>query len=95
MRNVIDNSRFIGEKCYYGYTRLISHHISKGETVTQSLKDRLDYGKDPDKTQGGKLISSYECDYMTAGTEFLLSNAKYKAATGRFFVLIDTIRKRK
>lgn len=29
------------------------------------------------------MISSYECDYMTADAEFLLSKAKYKAATGR------------
>lgn len=64
-------------------TRLISHHISKGETIAQSLKDRLDYGKDPDKTQGGELISAYECDHMTADAEFLLAKAKYKAATGR------------
>ena len=59
------------------------HKISKGETVAQSLKERFDYGQNPDKTQGGGLISSYECDYMTADAEFLLSKAKYKAATGR------------
>ena len=64
-------------------TRLIVHHISKGETIAQSLKDRLDYGKNPDKTQGGELISSYQCDHMTADAEFLLSKAKYKAVTGR------------
>ena len=59
------------------------HKISKGEAVVQSLKERFDYGQNPDKTQGGELISSYECDYMTADAEFLLSKAKYKAATGR------------
>lgn len=64
-------------------TRLIVHHISKGETVARSLKDRFDYGQDPDKTQGGELISSYECDYMTADAEFLLAKAKYRAITGR------------
>ena len=64
-------------------TRLIVHHISKGETIAQSLKDRLDYGKNPDKTQGGELISSYQCDHMTADAEFLLSKAKYRAVTGR------------
>ena len=47
------------------------------------MKERFDYGQNPDKTQGGELISSYECDYMTADAEFLLSKAKYKAATGR------------
>lgn len=64
-------------------TRLIVHHISKGETIAQSLKDRFDYGQNPDKTQGGELISAYECDHMTADAEFLLAKAKYKAVTGR------------
>lgn len=59
------------------------HKISKGETVAQSLKERFDYGQNPDKTQGGELISSYGCDHMTADAECLLSKAKYKAATGR------------
>ena len=29
------------------------------------------------------MISSYQCDYMTADAEFLLSKAKHKATTGR------------
>ena len=49
----------------------------------QSLKERFDYGQNPDKTEGGELISSYGCDHMTADAEFLLNKAKYKAATGR------------
>lgn len=61
----------------------MTHHISKGETIAQSLKDRFDYGQDPKKTQDGELISSYECDHMTADAEFLLAKAKYKAVTGR------------
>ena len=51
--------------------------ISKGETVAQSLKDRFDYGQNPEKTQGGELISAYECDHRTADAEFLLAKAKY------------------
>ena len=47
------------------------------------MKNRFDYGQNPDKTEGGELISSYGCDHMTADAEFLLSKAKYKAATGR------------
>ena len=64
-------------------TYLKAHHISKGETIAQSLKDRFEYGQNPDKTEGGELISCYECDHMTADAEFLLSKAKYKAITGR------------
>ena len=59
------------------------HKISKGETIAQSLKERFDYGQNPDKTEGGELISSYGCDHMTADAEFLLSKAKYRAVTGR------------
>ena len=47
------------------------------------MKERFDYGQNPDKTEGGELISSYGCDHMTADAEFLLSKAKYKAVTGR------------
>ena len=64
-------------------TYLKSHYISKGKTIAQSMQDRFDYGQDPEKTQDGELISSYECDHMTADAEFLLSKAKYKAVTGR------------
>ena len=64
-------------------TYLKTHHISKGETIAASLKDRFDYGKNPEKTEGGELISSYECDHMTADAEFLLTKARYKAVTGR------------
>lgn len=64
-------------------TFLKAHHISKGETIAQSLKDRFDYGQNPEKTEGGELISSYECDQQTCDAEFLLSKARYKAITGR------------
>jgi hypothetical protein len=64
-------------------TRMITHHISKGETIAQSLSDRFDYGQNPDKTQQGELISAYMCDAETADAEFLLSKAKYKTVTGR------------
>lgn len=59
------------------------HHISKGETIAQSMKDRFDYGQNPEKTQGGDLVLAYECDPKTADAEFLLSKAKYKVITGR------------
>ena len=64
-------------------TRLIKHHISKGETIAQSMRDRFDYGQNPDKTQDGELITAYMCDPLTADAEFLLAKAKYKAITGR------------
>ncbi len=64
-------------------TRIISHHISSGRTILQSMQDRFDYGKNPEKTLDGALIRAYACDPMTADAEFLLSKAKYKSITGR------------
>ena len=64
-------------------TRLIARHISKGETIAQSLADSFDYGQNPKKTRDGELISAYMCDPKTADAEFLLSKAQYKAITGR------------
>ena len=37
-------------------TRIMSMHINKGKTIAQCLKARLDYVKNPDKTEQGKLI---------------------------------------
>lgn len=42
-------------------TRIISMHINKGKTIAQCLKARLDYVKNPDKTEHGRLISAYAC----------------------------------
>lgn len=72
-----------GKEAATATTRLMPMHISKGQTIAQSLKDRFDYGENPDKTNGGELISAYECDPLTADAEFLLAKAKYKAITGR------------
>ena len=43
-------------------TRIISMHVSHGKTIADCLTDRIDYSKNPDKTQGGELISAYQCD---------------------------------
>ena len=49
-------------------TRIISMHVNQGKTIADCLTDRIDYSKNPDKTQGGELISAYECDPKTADT---------------------------
>ena len=64
-------------------TYLKAHHISRGETIAQSMRDRFDYGQNPDKTEQGELIMAYECDPRTADAEFLLTKARYKVITGR------------
>ena len=37
-------------------TRIISMHVSHGKTIADCLTDRIDYSKNPDKTQGGELL---------------------------------------
>ena len=64
-------------------TYLKAHHISRGETIAQSMRDRFDYGQNPDKTEQGEFIMAYECDPRTADAEFLLTKARYKVITGR------------
>ena len=64
-------------------TYLKAHHISRGKSILASMSDRFDYGQNPAKTLDGVLIRSYECDPLTADSEFLLSKARYKTITGR------------
>lgn len=64
-------------------TRLISLHVNKGKTIAQTISDCIDYVKNPDKTNGGKFVTSYQCDPRTADTEFLLSKKQYATITGR------------
>ena len=64
-------------------TRIIPMHINKGKTIAQCMKARVEYVKNPDKTDGGELISSYACSPETADQEFLLARNEYVAITGR------------
>lgn len=47
-------------------THIISIHVGKGKTAYQSIKERLDYIMNPEKTDGGLLISSHACFHETA-----------------------------
>lgn len=64
-------------------TRIISMHVNQGKTLAGCLTDRIDYSKNPDKTQGGELISAYQCDPKIADAEFLFSKRQYKTLIGR------------
>ena len=64
-------------------TRLISMHQNKGKSIADCLADRTDYAKNPNKTNEGEYISSYECDPRTIQGEFLLSKRQYSDITGR------------
>ena len=64
-------------------TRLIALHKNKGKSVAACLKSRTDYAQNPDKTEQGELVSSYECSPLTVDEEFMLSKRQYELATGR------------
>ena len=64
-------------------TRLIALHKNKGKTVAACLKSRTDYVQNPDKTEQGELVSSYECSPLTVDAEFMLSKRQYELVTGR------------
>ena len=64
-------------------TRLIALHKNKGKSVAACLKKRTDYVQNPDKTEQGELVSSYECSPLTADEEFMLSKRQYELLTGR------------
>ena len=64
-------------------TKLIAMHQNKGKSVAKCLKDRTDYAKNKDKTNGGELVSSYECNPQTVDSEFALSKNEYFQNTGR------------
>lgn len=64
-------------------TRLIALHANRDKGVSASMHERIDYAENPDKTENGELITSYECQPETAAEEFLLSRRQYREATGR------------
>ena len=58
-------------------TRIIPLHAGK------AIRSIIDYVKNPEKTDHGRLITSYECDSRVADAQFLLDKQTYVARTGR------------
>ena len=64
-------------------TRLMPLHSSKGRTVAEALGRVTDYVKNPEKTNGGELVTAYQCNPSIADQEFLFSKRQYAVITGR------------
>ena len=58
-------------------TRLIPLHENKGKTVSQCLKDRVDYAKNGEKTEEGEYVTAYECNPEIVDQEFYSSRSEY------------------
>ncbi len=67
-------------------TRLIAMHQNKGRSLQKCLKDRTDYAQNPEKTEGGELVSSYQCDPEFVEEQFASSKKEYLEITGRKIV---------
>ena len=72
-----------GEGFSLATTTLLQRHANEGESIAEAIRDCLDYGKNPEKTENGKYISSYECDSGNGSHRVSLAKASYKAMTGR------------
>ena len=64
-------------------TRLMPLHIGKGRTVGTAIEAIIDYVENPEKTDNGNLITSWQCDSRVADSEFLFSKQQYIKNTGR------------
>ena len=64
-------------------TRLMPLHTGKGRAVGQAISAIIDYTENPQKTDGGRLITSWQCDSRIADAEFLFTKNQYIQKTGR------------
>ena len=64
-------------------TRLIPLHIKKGQSLVRCLSDRIGYSQNPEKTEGGELVTAYACTPEFCEQEFLLTKSEYQKITGR------------
>ena len=64
--------------------RLIAMHKNSGRSLQQCIKDRTDYAQNPEKTEGGEYISSYECKPQLVDEQFANSKNIYHEITGRW-----------
>lgn len=64
-------------------TRLMPLHAGKERTVAEALGRTTDYVKNPEKTNGGELVSAYQCNPSIVDQEFLFSKRQYATITGR------------
>ena len=57
--------------------------LAKAAQSAKAISDIIDYAKNPEKTDHGRLITSYQCDSRLADAKFLLDRQTYAARTGR------------
>ena len=64
-------------------TRLMPLHTGKGRAVGQAISAIIDYTENPQKTDGGRLITSWQCDSRMPTPSFFFTKNQYIQKTGR------------
>ena len=64
-------------------TRTMPLHIGKGRNVGTAVSDILEYVKDAEKTDQGRLVTCFQCNPEIADAEFCFSKRRYQTSTGR------------
>lgn len=59
-------------------TRIMPLHVGKGRTESRAISDIIDYVANPQKTDGGKLITGFACDSRVADAADTFDNEDYK-----------------
>ena len=62
---------------------MIHMRKNKGKSIGACLHNHTSYIQNPDKTEQGELVSSYQCSPLTVDEEFLLTKRLYEQTTGR------------
>ena len=67
-RRSVKAGRFLFEKggVFMATTRIMPLHVGKGRTESSAISDIIDYVANPQKTDGGKLITGFACDSRVA-----------------------------
>ena len=58
-------------------------HIGKGRTFSTAIANIIDYVKNPEKSDHGRLISSWQCDSRIADSQFFYFKQQYIRNTGK------------
>ena len=64
-------------------TRIIPIHAGKSRGIAKAIRDVADYMRNPLKTNGGELVSTFSCAPETIEAEFALAKRQYYSLTGR------------
>ena len=64
-------------------TRIMPLHIGQGRSVGTAVSDILEYVKDAEKTDQGRLVTCFQCNPEIADAEFCFSKRRYQTSTGR------------